>query len=508
MVEDTAGRVHQTAGVHQADTMRKRYAHLRPVVTYLGALSWFFSAVVLLPIPVALWYGDAGSASFVATSAAFALLGLAFKSGRPFEPLSEKQAMVLCSVGWILVSVVSAIPLWWVLGCPYLDGVVEAVSGFTTTGITMLNGLDGMPRGVLFWRALMQWLGGLGILSFFMLVLFAGGTAHRIISAEAHKIASQRANPSVWSTLRILWLIYGGMTGICMLVLMAEGLSPYDAVYHAFTGLSTGGFSPYDASIGHYREAGYANWRLIEYTIILFMVLGGMNFIVHYRVLTGGIKTLWANYEIRLWWCLLLGAAGLVLLSRVLQHGFGGEDSFRTSLFHAVSIATGTGYVTRDIGGAFFGALAQQVFLVLMVIGGCVGSTTGGMKVLRIGILLQSLKYQMRRTIFRRSATNLVVIDGEIVEVEEIRRVAALFFSWILLLVIGGMVTAAFSSHGAFPAFSGAFSALGNIGPCYIPGPQMAELHPVVKIVYILEMLAGRLEILPLLILFSPRTWK
>jgi len=502
--------------------MRNRFKHLGPVWKYLGALSWFFAAVVLVPVPVDWWFAGGNSAAFVCTSAVFVILGLVLARRPRFPALTTRQSMLVCSLGWLLVSAVSAIPFWVALSGGngsgwewYLDCVFETVSGFTTTGITMLSGLDGMPRGVLFWRALIQWLGGLGILSFFMLIFFAGGTPHHLIGAEAHKISSPRANPSMWSTLKILWLVYAGLTAACTLLLVIEGLSLYDAVYHAFTGLSTGGFSPYDASIGHYaaNPAVYPRWRLIEYTVAFFMLLGGMNFIVHYRVATGGVAALWDNFEVRLWWLIIAASTALVMFSHMRSLGPGNyEDGFRTSLFQTISIATTTGFATRDIGGpmgtVYFGAAAQQVFLILMVVGGCVGSTGGGIKVLRIGVLYEALKRQARRVVVGSSATNMVVIDGHPVDNEEIRRTAALFFGWIALLVVGGLVTAAFSAHGPLEALSGSFSAMGNIGPCYIATPEMSDLHWVVKIVYIFQMLAGRLEILPMLILFSPRTWR
>ena len=182
--------------------MRNRFSHLGPVAKYLGALSWFFALVVLVPIPVDRWFGGGHAVPFLVTSGVFAAFGLALARDLRFPELTRRQSMLVCSLGWLLVSAISAIPLWSGLGISYLDALFETVSGFTTTGITMLGGLDRMPEGVLFWRALIQWLGGLGILSFFMLIVFAGGTPHRLIGAEAHKIASpsRGSRPTTRST--------------------------------------------------------------------------------------------------------------------------------------------------------------------------------------------------------------------------------------------------------------------------------------------------------------------
>ena len=173
-----------------------------------------------------------------------------------------------------------------------------------------------------------------------------------------------------------------------------------------------------------------------------------------------------------------------------------------------MSIMTTTGFGTQDIGSEFFGAASKQLFLAMMVIGGCVGSTGGGIKVLRIGILLKMVHRQIRRVVHGGSAVNLVVVDGEVIGAEEVRRISALFFAWMILLFLGSGITALLSDLGPMEAASGMFSALGNIGPCYISAADITQLHPVIKATYIVGMLAGRLEILPILLLFTRRAWK
>lgn len=334
-------------------------------------------------------------------------------------------------------------------------------------------------------------------------------SAHRLFSAESHKIFSKRPAPGLFHTLKILWSIYAFLTALVAVLLLIEGVSLFDSLCHSMTTVSTGGYSPYDASIDHFRRAGYRHYVLIEYTVLFGMVLGGMNFFIHYRVATGGIKALWDNTETRLYWCFLAGATALVMIDRFAKFGFDeAQDTFRYSAFQVVSIMTSTGFATKDIGTSYFPALAKQVLLVLMVVGGCVGSTSGGFKVLRVGILLRMLGRQLRRVIYGRTSVNLVTVDGQPIETEELRRIAALFFAWIMLLAIGAGVTALLSEHRAIESASGMFSALGNIGPCYISTGDLTALHPVIKITYILGMLAGRLEILPILLLFTRRTWR
>jgi len=495
--------------------MRNRIQEFLPILGYLGALFWVFGLIMLSSLLVTAFYANAGEAEvnpkcFLLPAGLALALGFVLKRRLGFPPIDSRGSMFVCALGWLAVSALGALPLWMGLeGLSYLDAFFEAVSGFTTTGITMLQGLDHMPRSLLFWRSLMQWLGGLGILTFFLAVSFTGNAAQHLFSAESHKIFSKRPAPGLTHTLAILWGIYAGFTALVAILLGAQGVGLYDAVSHAFTALSTGGYSPHDASIDFYRAAGYTHYRTIEYTIILAMLLGGINFFIHYRVLAGGVSALWDNLEMRLFWMIVAVATGLVMLNHAM-HALDDSlpDAFRHSLFQVVSILTTTGFATKDINTPYFPALAKQIFLVLMVVGGCVGSTGGGIKVMRIAVLLKMVGRQLKKVLLGRRAVVPVVVDGEIIGPEELRRISALFFAWMILLAFGGATTAFFSELGAIESVSGMFSALGNIGPCYISVEQMTQLHPVVKLTYIAGMLAGRLEILPILLLFMPRAWK
>ncbi len=482
----------------------------------MGGLFYVLGILLLVPFGVQMLYSSFGRPeapllSYLAPAALSCLVGFVLKLHGDERGLGGKGAMLVCGLAWLMLSAVGALPFCLAIDdAGYLNAYFETVSGFTTTGITMFTGLDEMPRSIIFWRAFTQWLGGLGILTFFLMVVGGGGASHRLFSAESHKIFSRRPAPGLFHTLRILWGIYSLYTVLIAVLMIIAGTSVFDAVAHAFTCLSTGGYSPYDASIAHYREAGYDYYIAIEYILTLGMILGGMNFFVHFRALSGDAKSLWDNMEVRIWWGILAVGTGLVMIDHFMDAGWGEyETVFRKSLFQVASIATTTGFGTENIGGNYFPALAKLIFLILMVIGGCVGSTGGGIKVMRIGVLARMVKRQIHRVITGRRTTNLLLVDGDTIETEEIRRIAALFGGWMFFLAIGGMVTA-FLSHqlGPLEAASGMFSAMGNIGPCYISVEGMIELHPLTKIVYIIGMLAGRLEILPILMLLSRRTWR
>ncbi len=506
--------------------MRNRFQTLHIVFRFLGSTLIVLGLLLLLPLAVTILDGEARDdqltvLAFALPSAVSILLGLISKKIFRKGDIGTIQAMLICSLGWLAFSAIGALPFVIAIRASYLDAFFETMSGFTTTGITLFSGLDGMPKSILFWRSLTQWVGGLGILTFFLGLSFQGGVAHRLFGAESHKIESGRPAPGLAHTLKILWGIYLIFTVLITAALYLAGMSAFDSICHTCTVLSTGGFSPHDASIGYYRLAGFPHFVWIEYIILLGMVLGGTNFLVHYRLLKGNGRALFDTTEMRYWWGLIGGFILLILAERAFRivpwrtvsfdrPGFwtGIEENFRAVVFQVISIITTTGYATKDIAGPFFGEMARQLFLVMMVIGACAGSTGGGLKVIRVVLLTKAIRREVFRLRSPAGAITNIIIDKKPVKVEDVRRAGALFFAWVVLIVVGGAITAVFSHLNGYSALSGMFSALGNIGPCYITGSEMAQLHPIVKITYIFGMLAGRLEILPVLLLFSPKAWQ
>jgi trk system potassium uptake protein TrkH len=505
--------------------MRNRFDTVNIVFNTLGSVLLVLGFFLLLPLVILVFMDYDGhrvtnllafvTPSILSLSSGFALRSI-FRPGS----MNNYGAMLACSLGWLAFSALGALPFVIGINASYLDGFFEAMSGFTTTGITMFTGLDTMPKCILFWRSMTQWIGGLGILTFFLAVTYRGGGAHRLFGAESHKIGMERPVPGLSHTLKILWSIYAGFTTLIIVGLILSGMPLFDSICHSFTALSTGGFSPHDASLDYYRLAGFHHYIWMEYVLIVGMLMGGMNFLVHYRVLRGNFRSLFDNIEMKYWWTLITIFVSLILVERFVKmqpaagiylssSGFlqRVEENFRYVLFQVVSISTTTGFSTKDIGGAFFGHVARQLFLVMMVIGGCIGSTAGGIKVFRISILMKLIQREIFRLRIPSRAVSTIIVDKKPVDANEIYRVSALFFAWIALLVVGGVITAILSKFDSYSAFSGMFSALGNIGPCYIPTNAMGVLHPVIKVVYIFGMLAGRLEILPVLLIFSRRVW-
>ncbi len=514
--------------------MRLAFGRLRVVLTYVGTVLFVLGLLLLVPFFLSFVFARAGrqdvrTGTFIIPLFISIVLGSGCRWQLENWPgprrLGRAEAMLICVIGWLVFSALGAIPFAYHLGISYLDAYFEAMSGFTTTGITMLHGLDAMPRSLLFWRSMTEWVGGLGILTFFLVIVFQGGISYGLFGAESHKIAGPRIAPGMWNTLRTLWLIYVLYTLLIAGALYACGLSVFDSVCHSLACLATGGYSTHDASIAYYEQAGYAHHVAVEYIIIFGMWAGGINFFVHYRLAKGQVRALWDSDEVRTWWLVLGVSLLLVFGSRLHMLGAAGGTaqahlpdsvpevdspaaSFRHSLFQVMSIATTTGYGTRDIASNYFAPLARQVFLVLMIIGGCAGSTSGGLKVARIVILWKLMAQQVGKVLKPDSSVELLLVDRKQVDAQEVYRTAGLFFAWLFLLLFGALTTAALSGHNALASASGMFSALGNIGPCYIPVQDMARLSPVIKLVYIAGMLAGRLEVIPVLMLFTGRAWK
>jgi trk system potassium uptake protein TrkH len=421
-------------------------------------------------------------------------------------------AMLLCALAWITVSILGALPFMMAIDKSFIDSFFEAVSGFTTTGITVFTGLELMPKSIIFWRSLMQLLGGLGILTFFLLIATRSkGESWQLFSAESHKINVSRPVPNVFKTIEILWAIYLTFVLLETLILMILGLSFFDAVTHSFCTLSTGGFSRYDASIGHYAASGFSQAVLIEYVITFFMFLGGMNFLLHYRLFTRDLDSVKANSELKTYLKIILYssifiAVLIILFNTALDSS--AEEIFRKTIFQVTSILTTTGFGTQNINSGFFPAAARQLFIVFMLIGGSVGSTAGGIKIMRLNILGGLFKREVKKIYLPNRAVLPVTLDKQIIKSDEINKLTGLFTFWLFLILIGGVITSIFSDLNGWQAYSGMFSAMGNIGPFFFSVEEMASMSPIIKMTYIFGMLAGRLEILPVIILFSRKAWK
>lgn len=485
---------------------------MRSVFYYLGVILIAFSVLQAAPLAISALYNERVQFPMhIYVIPAFISLGIGVALVLLLKPrpMTPRLSMAVGTLGWFTLSLLGALPYWLALDISYLNAFYEAVSGFTTTGATFLTGLNGLPKSILFWRALTQWIGGLGIFTVFLFVVRESGARHSLMGAETHKAASDRFSPGVFSSLRILWLIYGGLTLACGLLLWAEGMTPFDAAAHALTTLSTGGFSTHDASIGYFAQAGFDHAVAIEYTILAFMFLGGTSFLVFWNLLRRKWRSISGNVELRVWVLLLLFASGLAVLADRSNIGaIGWHAHIRNSLFHVVSIATSTGFTIHDLSTTWFSPGTRQVLLTLMLIGGCVGSTAGGLKVFRMSVLGSVMRHRLRTILSSRLEVMPRQLGRHRLDRTEIDQTVSVVVAWGLFLWVGWILATLVGRLDGWASLSGIVSALGNTGPHYIQPTVNAGLSSVVKLLYALAMIAGRLEIIPLIILFSRRTWR
>ncbi|MDZ7672555.1 MAG: TrkH family potassium uptake protein [Halanaerobiales bacterium] len=470
---------------------------------------------LLIPIVFAVIYNEPHIyyQSFYIPSIFSFILGIIFSLLKSDKvELTLTNSMLIVGLSWIFISMIGGLPFMIGLDKSFIDAFFESVSGFTTTGITVFQGLNSIPHSILLWRSLIQWFGGLGILTFFLFITFRSeGELWQLFTAESHKIDTSRPVPNIFKSIKILWLIYGLFTLVQIILLIFLKVTPFDALIHSLTTLSTGGFSNYDGSVGYYFQSGHPNYIAIEYVFIVFMLLGGINFLLHFKALRGKVKVLFTNFEMRYFWSIIGGTMFLILIAKVFDQSLNLaniEVVFRKTLFQVVSVMTTTGFGTESLTSSFFPAIARQLFLLLMLIGGCVGSTAGGIKVIRIAILNKLFNREIKKFYLPKRAIMPLKAEKKLIPRDEIYKISALFFFWLVIILIGGIITSIFSDLDAFQSLSGMFSAMGNIGPFYFSVEKMVSLSPVIKLTYIFGMLAGRLEILPIFIIFTKKAWK
>lgn len=445
---------------------------------------------------------------FLVTGGLLGLLGGGGVFLLPRGPISWRAALILCVGAWVLYSVAGAVPIALIGRIPALNAVFEAASGFTTTGYTVLSGLDAMPRSLLLWRALSQWVGGLGILSFFLLISFPGGEAYRLLMMEGTKTLVQRPVPGIRGTLLIVGRIYLGLTGLNILALLALRMGPFDAVAHALTTVSTGGFSTHDANLAFFRDSGHPWAWAIELVTIVFMLASGVNFLIYHLMLRGRLSEYVFGLETRTYWRLLfLGVATAVVetLLRPDAVPWGGPDAWasavRYGLFQSAASLSGAGFVMEPLTRWIALPATYQLLLLMMLVGGCVGSTAGGLKLLRVVVLWRFTWHQVRRSAYPARYVMPFTVGRRIMPDSEVGQMTMLAFCWLALIALGALLTSLLGGVGAQSSLVMSLSSVSNMGPCLFSPVELAALGGAVKVLHVLLMIAGRLEVLPLLAL-------
>ena len=419
------------------------------------------------------------------------------------DTLRPREGFAVVAFSWILVSFFGGLPFYFSGYVPSLvDCFFETVSGFTTTGATILTDVEALPKGLLFWRSFTHWAGGMGVLVLSLaLIPKMGARSIHLMRAESPGPSTDKLVPRVANNAKILYGIYVGLSALMVVALLLCGLNLYDSVVHMFGAAGTGGFGTYADSIAHFDSAA------VDVVVGVFMALFGVNFSLYYFLLKRNWKTALGNSELRWYWCILLGASAIVAVNILPLYGRNFFTALRYSFFQCSSIMTTTGYATADFDK--WPQLSRSLLVVLMFIGASAGSTGGGIKVIRLQLLLKSMVRDIRRTVHPKSV-NTVKLDGHTVDENILSGVQGFFFAYFLILILATVIVSldGFSFETNFPAV---VATLSNIGPGLgMVGPvgNYAAFSDLSKIVLSLCMLIGRLEIFPILMLFAPSAWK
>ena len=460
-------------------------------------------AVLLIPAFVAFLYGESDVIQFLIVSAVLGAIFFIFGRKRPENKvIYAKEGLVIVGLAWILWSLFGALPFVLTGSIPsYVDAFFETVSGFTTTGSTILTDIEALPKGVAFWRSLTHWIGGMGVLVFVMMLTSLDDEySMHLMRAEVPGPEADKLVPKARATARILYLMYFVLTAAEVVFLMFGRMSFYDALLHSFSTAGTGGFSNRNASVAYYDSA------YIDGVITVFMILFGVNFNLYFLIRLKNWKDALKNEELHAYLGIIAGAVAIVTVNILGIYG-NLVHAFRYASFQVASVITTTGFCTADFN--LWPELSKVVLLGIMVIGACAGSTGGGIKVSRFLILVKSIKQEVRRMLHPKAVT-IVKINGKRVGNDTIRSVYIYFISYILAMMVS-ILLVSINNFDFATTFSSVLTTLNNVGPGISMVGPVENFHmfsPLSKLVFCMDMLLGRLEIFPYLLLMSPELWR
>ena len=416
--------------------------------------------------------------------------------------IKAKEGLTIVSLGWILASFFGSLPFIFSGSIPsFVDAFFETVSGFTTTGATIINDIEVLPKGILFWRSFTHWIGGMGILVFTVAILPAMGVgSFQIFKAESPGPIADKIVPRIKDTAKILYITYITISILELCLLWIGGMSLYESAIHTFGTLGTGGFSTRNASIGAF------NSTYIHIVISIFMIMAGTNFSLYYELFKGKWRDVLKNEELRLYLGIISAGVILIAINMNMSHYNNFGQSFKYSLFQVSSIVTTTGYTTANFDE--WTTFSKGILFLLMFIGGCAGSTGGGIKNVRILVLLKLIKREMSK-IFHPRAVISVKIGQKPVSSDTLASIASFFALYIIIFSLGTLIIS-LEGIGLVSAASAVAATIGNIGPGFDfvgPARTYSEFSNPSKLLLSWFMLLGRLEIFTIFILFSPKFW-
>lgn len=475
------------------------------IIAIAGFLCMLFSFTVIPAMLVSVIYDDGELRHFLASFLLILFIGLIFwlPTRRHIGELRRRDGFIIVTLFWVVLSLLSAIPFMVGPHLSFVDAFFEAVSGFTTTGATVIIGLDDLPPSVLYYRGQLQWLGGMGLIVLAVAIMpLLGIGGMQLYRAEAPgPMKEEKLTPRLAETARSLWLLYGGLTIACAMGYWIAGMSAFDAIVHSYTTVSTGGFSTHDASLGYFNSVP------INMVAILFMLAGGINFAVHYRAfISNSVRPYWHDVEVR-WFLLFIVSALLVIATMLwwLDEYDHLHQAISDSLFEVVSVITSTGFGTADF--ANWPNFLPVLLIFISFIGGCGGSTAGGIKVSRILLMIKQGAQEVNYLIHPRAI--LLIRQGAQVLPPRVNQAIWGFFS--VYMIVFALFTLLMMAAGLDQesAFSAVATCINNLGPGLGEvSVTFASVSDAGKLLGIIAMLLGRLEIFTILVILTPAFWK
>ncbi|MBQ9951842.1 MAG: TrkH family potassium uptake protein [Clostridia bacterium] len=470
----------------------------------IGNVLLIESILLVVSLVVSLLTGGTDAIALLISAVITAAAGFVLSRLKPKnDNLRAREGFAVCALTWVLVSFFGALPFWFYGSIPsFIDAYFEVVSGFTTTGATILTDVEALPKGLLFWRSFTHWAGGMGVLVLSLaLIPKMGARSIHLMRAESPGPSVDKLVPRVGNNAKILYLLYIGLSVLMLICLLLTGMSLYDALIHTFGAAGTGGFSNYNASVAHFDSAA------VDFIIALFMMFFGVNFSMYYFLLKRNWRSLLHNSELKAYLGAILFSTVAIAFNIVNRYEGNFLTALRYSFFQVSSIMTSTGYATADFNQ--WAHFSRTLLVILMFIGASAGSTGGGIKVVRIQLLFKVMVREIRHTIHPKSV-NAVKMDGRQVSDSVIAGVLSFFSAYMLILMIATLIVS-LDGYSFETTFTAVIATLSNIGPGLgMVGPtgNFSHFSDLSKIVLTLCMLIGRLEIFPMLMLFVPSAWR
>lgn len=475
------------------------------ILLLLGKILIFESAFMLLAFVISAFYGENDifgfAESIVITMTVGLILNFVFRKSK-YQRMGKKDSFIIVALTWVVISMFGALPFYLSNSIPHFtNAFFESISGFSTTGSSILTDIESLPHGILFWRSLTHWIGGMGIIVLVVAIIpFLKIGGMHLFNAESSMSADEKFQPRIFEVAKRLWLIYIGLTGLEVLFLNLGGMNIFDSVCHSFGTIATGGFSPKNDSLASYSP-------YIQYVVAVFMLLSGMNFTLHYLVISGRVKKAFVNEEVRLYLKIIFVVTLIIAFKLFNENYYGMEESFRHAFFQVVSIITATGFATADY--LVWPTITWVLIFLLMFIGACAGSTGGGIKVIRHLLFVKHIK----RRFFELAHPNVYVpikYGKTVVSTETSGSAFNFIMVYILCFLLGSFLLVSIGND--LPTSMGSIiTCMGGIGPGFGsvgPASNFAHLTDSTKWILAFFMILGRLEIFTLLVIFTPAFWK